>query len=749
MALKHGQSFRTPWVWLSILLVVVVMLAIDCTEAPISRRSSQELSTSSVSVTVTPRERIIVKTPTVEFDVLSSGYIQAYLMKDGKRLTLDEPEQNAAGSSDFLLHAGNEIRDFVMDLNQVKVSDAQGKLGTRGKRIEVTGLSSKDAACRIEKRFALEVYENFPNLAFTTHAYKNVGSTEVKLDQVVFQSRRLSASLVDTKAPPYRLWSFQGSSYEWGKDEVVEITRTFHRPNILGVGLPNGNGGGIPMVAFWTGAVGEAIGHLEPLPLMLSLPVKVGADQRIHTSLMIEPKIVLRPGEVYSTPRSFVAVFSGDFYEPLRLYSMALQREEWTLPTTSNSDYSINWCGWGYESDVTPAQMLGTMPKLRALNVKWATLDYRWFGRFGDWVPRVDTFPAGSVKNMVDEFHKQGIRVQVWWFPLAAEDGLGKDFWGHPYKIAQVVKEHPDWLILDNKGKHARIFLNLAALCPALPQVQEHYRKVTERLIHDYGFDGSKLDMTFSVPPCYNPNHHHRSPEESIYALREVFKEIFETTRHLKPESITQICPCGTTPNIAWLPYMDQAVTADPVGGSQVRRRIKMYKALLGPQAAVYGDHVELSEMRRVGEDYIEVGTDFASTVGPGGVVGTKFTWPDYGPKFKRVYLTPQKEGHWKKWSDLYNSKMLSRGTFLNLYVYGYDAPEGYVIAKVGKMYYAFFSSQPLTPWKGEIDLRGLQPGRYRVFDYVNRRNLGILDAQNPKLKAEFTGNLLLEVDGL
>ena len=32
---------------------------------------------------------------------------------------------------------------------------------------------------------------------------------------------------------------------------------------------------------------------------------------------------------------------------------------------------------------------------------------------------------------------------------------------------------------------------------------------------------------------------------------------------------------------------------------------------------------------------------------------------------------------------------MLSKGTFRNLYVYGYDTPEGYAIEKDGKMYYA------------------------------------------------------------
>ena len=54
---------------------------------------------------------------------------------------------------------------------------------------------------------------------------------------------------------------------------------------------------------------------------------------------------------------------------------------------------------------------------------------------------------------------------------------------------------------------------------------------------------------------------------------------------------------------------------------------------------------------------------------------------------------------------------MLSKGTFRNLYVYGYDSPEGYAIEKDGKMYYAFFAPSA-SPWKGEIELRGLAAGQ-------------------------------------
>jgi alpha-galactosidase len=176
-----------------------------------------------------------------------------------------------------------------------------------------------------------------------------------------------------------------------------------------------------------------------------------------------------------------------------------------------------------------------------------------------------------------------------------------------------------------------------------------------------------------------------------------------------------------------------------------------MYKALLGPNSAIYGDHVELTRIANPNGNERDLGLDFASTVGTGGVVGTKFAWPDYGPKLSDVYLTPQKEEYWKKWIGLYNGKMLSRGTFRNLYAYGYDVPEGYAIEKDGAMYYAFFAPKPAagaTPadWSGEIELRGLAPGKYHVVDYVNGTDLGVVTAPDAKLKASFADHLLLEV---
>jgi alpha-galactosidase len=142
----------------------------------------------------------------------------------------------------------------------------------------------------------------------------------------------------------------------------------------------------------------------------------------------------------------------------------------------------------------------------------------------------------------------------------------------------------------------------------------------------------------------------------------------------------------------------------------------------------------------------IDQGRDFASEVGVGAVVGTKFTWPDYGKHFKIVELTPgEKESFWKKWIGIYQGKMLSRGEFLDLYTYGYDFPEAYAIGKDGRVYYAFYADKGKR-WSGEIELRGLNSGTYQVIDYENGTALGSVDASTPKLKVTFFEHLLLEV---
>jgi alpha-galactosidase len=742
-------------IWLSALTVVAsgLFLFAGCQNQKSSPPVASSVAAKSAIDVTASSQGIVVRTPTVEFTLSPSGALQAVLHKGGSNSTLDTRPAEAAQTVTL---SKKNIPGVALETANAQVREATGKLGTLGKQINVSG---KIPGTDLEETLTLEVYDSFPNLALLSLRLRNSGEKDISLDNIDLQRHSFSSS--DTGSSPQPLWTFEGSSLHWGKDEIFPVPAKFSQDNPFGAPVSVKDdlghvGGGIPVVAFWSHNVGEAIGHIETLPLVLSVPVRTTQDGQVQASVSIPAKTLLKPGDIYSTPRTFLAVYSGDFYEPLKMWSDAIEKEGLSKPTNNDENYAVAWCGWGYEFGVTPKEMLGTIPKLKELGIHWATLDDGWFNNYGDWQPRAPVFAGTALEDMVKQFHEQGIKVQLWWLPLAVEDGRF-GYGGRKFVVSDVVKEHPDWLVLDQQGKPARMARNLATLCPALPEVQAYYKQLTERFIRDWGFDGSKLDNIYTPPLCYNPKHHHKSPYDSVYAMGEVYKTIFETTRALKPDSVTQSCPCGTPPSLAWFRYMDQAVTADPVGSIQVRRRVKMYKALLGPRAAVYGDHVELTRITGASSDNEQdIGSDFASTLGTGGVLGTKFTWPDYGVKFKNVELTPAKEAHWKEWIGLYNQKMLSKGNFLNLYVYGFDVPEAYAIEKDGHMYYAFYAPSPANSalgqrpeaghWSGEVELRGLAAKNYRVTDYVHNQDLGPVTGPAAKLKVDFVDSLLLEV---
>jgi alpha-galactosidase len=137
-------------------------------------------------------------------------------------------------------------------------------------------------------------------------------------------------------------------------------------------------------------------------------------------------------------------------------------------------------------------------------------------------------------------------------------------------------------------------------------------------------------------------------------------------------------------------------------------------------------------------------GDDFASTVGIGGVVSTKFTWP-VDPKPKDSFLlTPEREAHWKKWIGLYRDKRLAEGLYRgDVYDIGFDKPEGHLVESGGRFYYAFYAPH----WSGPIPLRGLpQGGSFRVRDYVDERDLGTVPGAHPVVTVSFEKSLLLEV---
>ena len=219
----------------------------------------------------------------------------------------------------------------------------------------------------------------------------------------------------------------------------------------------------------------------------------------------------------------------------------------------------------------------------------------------------------------------------------------------------------------------------------------------------------------------------------------------------MKPDAVIQVCPCGCAVNYFLLPQINQAVASDPTSSRQVRMKRKAYAAM-APGLAYYGDHIELTDG----------GDDYASQIGTGSVIGTKFTWPKDNPDWNEgpFLLTPEKEALVRKWMKIYKDNNLARGEYLNLYTWGFDYPEAHVIRQNGALYYAFYVN-PETPqsvstlhaeapqecpepsFTGYIELRGLDKNKeYTADDPVEFTVSGA----DPRIDVHFERSYLLKV---
>jgi alpha-galactosidase len=519
-------------------------------------------------------------------------------------------------------------------------------------------------------------------------------------------------------------WSYQSGSYENRPDWVLPLKPGLSQANFLGMNATD-YGGGTPVSDVWSRQAGLAVGHLELVPKLVSLPVNMAAANQATVGVQYDAKQTLKPGESLRTFRTFAAAHRGDYFSALQEYRRLMLKQGVRLAESPADAFEPIWCAWGYRRDVTPRQIYGTLPIVKKLGFRWVGVDDGWQTAEGDWHLDPKKFPRGDadMRAIVDRIHSEGFRAQLWWAPLAVDPGT------------DLIEQHPDYLLLNEDGSRRAIsWWNAFYLCPAYKPVQENAQALVTQMFRDWDYDGLKLDGQHlnAAPPCYNAAHHHARPEESVEAVPEFFKTIYETALSFKPDALVELCPCGTAYSFFTLPYLNMAVASDPESSWQIRTKGKTLKALMGDSVAYFGDHVELSDGRQ----------DFASTVGIGGVVGTEFTWPAGASKNKRGDLTPEREEIWRRWIGLYREKMLSRGEYLGaLYDIGFDRPEAHAIRKDGSMYYAFYAPQ----WQGEVELRGLEGGTYRVSDYVHGTELGSVTGPLARLKVKFEGSLLLE----
>jgi len=593
-----------------------------------------------------------------------------------------------------------------------RVTDAYGA----GDKLTLAGTSGV-----LRKDVSVIIYDDVPNFAVFDVSYTNIGKSQLKILEWSNNHYTIDAPQSATGIP---FWSFQSGSYERRPDWIVPLHAGFSQENYLGMNASD-YGGGTPIVDVWRRDAGMAVGHVEPRPRLVYLPVAMPDAHRAQVSVQYRHEQSLQPGESFHTFRTFVTVHQGDYFRTLITYRRFMSKQGFQMAKAPDSAFGAIWCAWGYGRNFKPQQVYDTLPTVKGMGFTWVTLDDGWQNNYGDWQLDPKKFPHGDadIKAMVDRIHQEGFKAQLWWSPLSAVPD------------SRLLRDEPDLVLKNQDGSRRKIsWWDSYYLCPANPRVVEYHKELVRKILVDWGFDGLKLDGQHmnGVPACYNPAHHHKRPEDSVEALPDFFREIYDTAQEAKPGALVEFCPCGTAYSFFTMPHFNMSVASDPRSSFQVRTKGKTIKGLMGDDVPYFGDHVELSDNH----------DDFASTLGIGGVVGTQFVMPSLVEKHGRFDLTPEHAQIFQKWLQLYQEKGLARGRYLGtLYDIGFDRPEAHVILKDRKMYYAFFAEN----WKGTVELRGLDDRAYHVVDYVDGKDFGVVRGPVARLSVDFSRHLLLE----
>ncbi|MEC4591933.1 MULTISPECIES: glycoside hydrolase family 36 protein [Nitrospirillum] len=648
----------------------------------------------------------------IEFDNQMRSRIA--LVTEGKPLWLTGFD---AGETLSLVGGHDAVLFELRETTSQAINDRHGP----GRQVRLTGLSGQG----IEKTLTLRQYARYPGVAFMQVSYRNITAKAVAATGWRNGAHRLLPPGLPPGDPAPAFWSYSGGTYADRRDWLQPVKAGFAQDNYLGMSSSD-YGGGPPIADLWRREGGLAVGHLAPVPELVSLPVsedKGGA----RLALTAERDVVLAPGGTFDTLETLLAVHAGDYFAALDAYRRIAADRGVRPPQPSAASFEPIWCAWGYERSCTPELIEATLPKAKELGLDWAVIDDGWQKAIGDWVVDPAKYPGREADflKLVGSIRQGGLKPRLWYAPLAAAPG------------SDLLHDHTDMLLLSKEGAPQLVtWWNSFYLCPAYEPTRAHTVALVRKFLGDWGFKGLKIDGQHlnGVAPCYNPAHNHARPEESVEALPGFFRAIYEAAMAIDKDNIVELCPCGTAYSVYDFPYVNQVPASDPESSWQVRLKGKTLKALMGPSAPFAGDHVELSDG----------GDDFASTVGIGGIVSTKFTWP-VDPKPKDSFLlTPEREAHWKKWIGLYRDKRLAEGLYRgDVYDIGFDKPEGHLVESGGRYYYAFYAPH----WSGPLTLRGLPAGgRFRVRDYVEERDLGLVPSAHPVLTVSFEKSLLLEV---
>lgn len=131
----------------------------------------------------------------------------------------------------------------------------------------------------------------------------------------------------------------------------------------------------------------------------------------------------------------------------------------------------------------------------------------------GDWLSLKQSFSDG-MRPITDKLHAEGIKAGLWLAPFSA------------HKHSKLVKNHPDWLLRDAKGKPVSGGYNWGGfygLDIYNAQVRDYLKEVFDAVLNKWGFDMVKLDFLYN---CAQVPSHNKSRGEIMCDAMDFLREV-------------------------------------------------------------------------------------------------------------------------------------------------------------------------------------------------------------------------------
>lgn len=668
-----------------------------------------------------------------QLELRFDSQMQLTLSRDGNPITTSAPA--------FQIELdGDVVTQFALD------SSAQAQFtGQFGAGKQVTIIGSADTPHPIQLTLTIELYDDYPDTILAQATYTNQGAQTLPVDAVWSADLLLDRRLTQPTANPYdfKMLSMGTVLGNGLSDRIWDVASNSNFANYNGGDVTNPEfdehwgGGGTPLTSIWGAEVAFTVSVVEPTIQIVGVPLVTQGNGLVRVNVEETNDLGdLAPSATFTTVHSSITVHDGDFFAGVDTFGRMLRQMGLLTRQYNPVDYAAHWDSFGLEErggGLNPGDSEEVNDRLyiaHDLGLEWIAIDSGWDNGTGSCEPNSDIYAnEAEFVDWIDELHSQGFNVSLWLDPGFGDDAL--------------LAAHPDWFI---KNEDDSFFIDEweryvmdPTVTAALDYMHDCVTKlVTPQAQGGWGINRFFLDGVFLVPPDYSSRH--VSPHETELAGDAFYRVTYLAARAIISDFPLEFCPCGGAIT-AWIaPYFSMTSTSDP--DVMVYRphevRTKLYKALLGADAPVNGDHIE-----GAGSDlHLDMNYMFPFVLGLGDVYQTYFwetawrTNDPLGVGDKDLYL---------EWFGRYAELGLSQATYLNLYDLAYDTPGSHAIAKDGAIYY-LFAPQYDQSFSGDIELRGLTAGQsYSVVDYENGTAWGSVTGPSATLNVTIpTNNPLL-----